>query len=128
MKIVRFVHNGSESYGVLTNDEIIDLPKLSRLKRQPIPSSVEGLVSLGAAAEPMLTELMSELPDTQKKKVTLELKAVTTKAPIAAPPKIVCLGLNYRDHAEEAKATAPDEPIIFMKPRTAIIGPEEPIV
>lgn len=128
MKIVRFVHNGSESYGILTNDEIIDLPKLSRLKRQPIPSSVEGLVSLGAAAEPMLTELMGELPDTQKKKVTLELKAVTIKAPIAVPPKIVCLGLNYRDHAEEAKATAPDEPIIFMKPRTAIIGPEEPIV
>jgi 2-keto-4-pentenoate hydratase/2-oxohepta-3-ene-1,7-dioic acid hydratase in catechol pathway len=36
--------------------------------------------------------------------------------------------LNYRDHAAEQKASLPDEPIIFMKPRTAIIGPDEPIV
>ena len=36
--------------------------------------------------------------------------------------------MNYRDHAEEGKAKIPDEPIIFMKPRTAIIGPEENII
>jgi len=44
------------------------------------------------------------------------------------PPKIICLGLNYRDHAEESKIKIPDEIVIFMKPRTCIIGPDEPIM
>ena len=53
---------------------------------------------------------------------------VALKAPVATPPKILCLGLNYRDHAEEAGLTLPDEPIIFMKPHTTIVGPEQPVV
>jgi len=44
------------------------------------------------------------------------------------PSKIVALGLNYRDHAEEAKARLPQEPLIFLKPATSIIGPGDPIV
>jgi 2-keto-4-pentenoate hydratase/2-oxohepta-3-ene-1,7-dioic acid hydratase in catechol pathway len=44
-------------------------------------------------------------------------------APIAQPTKIVCIGLNYRDHAEETKAQAPEEPILFMKDPSTIVGP-----
>ncbi|MBA7477499.1 putative protein YisK [subsurface metagenome] len=43
------------------------------------------------------------------------------------PSKIVALGLNYRAHAEEAKAKLPNAPLIFLKPSTAVIGPEENI-
>jgi len=43
------------------------------------------------------------------------------------PSKIVALGLNYRAHAEEAKMPIPDAPLIFLKPSTAVIGPEENI-
>jgi 2-keto-4-pentenoate hydratase/2-oxohepta-3-ene-1,7-dioic acid hydratase in catechol pathway len=48
-------------------------------------------------------------------------------APIPDPPKIVCVGLNYRDHAAESGAPIPKEPVLFSKFATAIIGPEEPI-
>jgi len=44
------------------------------------------------------------------------------------PSKIVALGLNYRDHAEEVKMRLPDEPLLFMKPATSVIGPGEGIV
>jgi 2-keto-4-pentenoate hydratase/2-oxohepta-3-ene-1,7-dioic acid hydratase in catechol pathway len=44
------------------------------------------------------------------------------------PSKIVALGLNYRDHAEEMKDDLPDEPLIFLKPSTTVIGPGDPIV
>jgi 2-keto-4-pentenoate hydratase/2-oxohepta-3-ene-1,7-dioic acid hydratase in catechol pathway len=44
------------------------------------------------------------------------------------PSKIVAVGLNYRDHAEEVGAPIPDEPRIFLKPSTAVVGPEESIV
>ncbi|QYH34675.1 fumarylacetoacetate hydrolase family protein [Salinibacterium sp. M195] len=43
-------------------------------------------------------------------------------APIARPGKIVCVGLNYSDHAEETGATLPDEPVIFMKDPSTMVG------
>ena len=43
------------------------------------------------------------------------------------PSKIVCVGLNYRDHAAEQQKALPAEPLLFIKPSTAVIGPGEPI-
>jgi 2-keto-4-pentenoate hydratase/2-oxohepta-3-ene-1,7-dioic acid hydratase in catechol pathway len=48
--------------------------------------------------------------------------------PIERPGKIVCVGLNYRDHAEEQRAELPAEPLLFAKFTTSLIGPGEPIV
>jgi 2-keto-4-pentenoate hydratase/2-oxohepta-3-ene-1,7-dioic acid hydratase in catechol pathway len=48
--------------------------------------------------------------------------------PIERPGKIVCVGLNYRDHAEEQGAELPEEPLLFAKWPNALIGPGEPIV
>jgi len=44
------------------------------------------------------------------------------------PSKIVALGLNYRDHAEEVKMPIPKEPLLFIKPSTSVIGPGEAII
>jgi 2-keto-4-pentenoate hydratase/2-oxohepta-3-ene-1,7-dioic acid hydratase in catechol pathway len=49
------------------------------------------------------------------------------RAPIPRPGKIVCVGLNYRDHAEEAGQPIPEEPILFPKFANSVIGPGEPI-
>jgi 2-keto-4-pentenoate hydratase/2-oxohepta-3-ene-1,7-dioic acid hydratase in catechol pathway len=49
-------------------------------------------------------------------------------APVSDPQKIVCLGLNYRDHAAETRAPIPREPVLFSKYPTALIGPGEAIV
>ncbi|MEM2567692.1 MAG: fumarylacetoacetate hydrolase family protein, partial [Candidatus Bathyarchaeia archaeon] len=61
-------------------------------------------------------------------KNSVPVNGIRLLAPIARPPKIICLGLNYRDHAAEQNAQIPDEPIIFLKPNTTIIGPNENIV
>jgi 2,4-diketo-3-deoxy-L-fuconate hydrolase len=49
-------------------------------------------------------------------------------SPIARPSKIVCIGLNYVDHAKETNTTPPPEPVIFMKSTTALVGPNDNIV
>jgi 2-keto-4-pentenoate hydratase/2-oxohepta-3-ene-1,7-dioic acid hydratase in catechol pathway len=46
-----------------------------------------------------------------------------TGSPVARPGKIVCIGLNYRDHAEETGAVVPDEPVVFLKDPATMIGP-----
>ena len=48
--------------------------------------------------------------------------------PIARPSKIVCVGLNYRDHAKESGMTVPAEPVLFFKSTTAIVGPNDDVV
>lgn len=49
-------------------------------------------------------------------------------SPIARPSKIVCIGLNYMDHARETGATPPPEPVIFLKSTTALCGPNDDII
>jgi len=48
--------------------------------------------------------------------------------PVARPSKIVCIGLNYADHARETGAKIPDEPILFFKATTALCGPDDDLV
>ena len=48
--------------------------------------------------------------------------------PPASPTKIVCIGLNYRDHARELSMEIPDTPVLFLKPPSAIIGQEDKII
>jgi len=49
-------------------------------------------------------------------------------SPIARPSKILCIGLNYADHAKETGATVPTEPVIFMKSTTSLCGPNDNII
>jgi 2-keto-4-pentenoate hydratase/2-oxohepta-3-ene-1,7-dioic acid hydratase in catechol pathway len=55
------------------------------------------------------------------------VKHAVLLAPVV-PSKIVALGLNYRDHAAEMGLAIPDAPIMFLKPTTALVGPDDPIV
>jgi 2-keto-4-pentenoate hydratase/2-oxohepta-3-ene-1,7-dioic acid hydratase in catechol pathway len=59
--------------------------------------------------------------------VFYEEREITRLAPVTRPPKIICLGLNYRDHAMETGAKIPSEPVVFSKYPTAVIGPNAPI-
>ena len=61
---------------------------------------------------------------------TLPKIAVGTRlgSPVARPSKIICIGLNYADHAKETNATPPAEPVIFMKATSAIVGPFDEVV
>ena len=58
----------------------------------------------------------------------LEAEKATLAAPIRRPPKIVCVGLNYRDHAAESGLAIPEVPTVFAKFPTAVIGPRHPII
>ena len=62
-----------------------------------------------------------------------ELPAVGTDGvrigpPVARPGKVVCIGLNYRDHAAETGAAIPAEPVVFMKDPTTVVGPNDTVL
>jgi 2-keto-4-pentenoate hydratase/2-oxohepta-3-ene-1,7-dioic acid hydratase in catechol pathway len=93
-----------------------------------LPEQLEQLIISGLKGIETAERLLENASDKDVKTASLPLSRVRLLAPVASPPKIVCLGLNYRDHAAEQNAQIPNEPIIFMKPRTTIIGPHEDIV
>jgi 2-keto-4-pentenoate hydratase/2-oxohepta-3-ene-1,7-dioic acid hydratase in catechol pathway len=58
----------------------------------------------------------------------VDLDGVRIGPPLARPGKIVCIGLNYADHARESGATAPAEPIVFMKAPNTVVGPDDDVL
>jgi len=92
-------------------------------------------VSLAAPTLPMSTRTLIEHWDTIEQDV-LRLAQTTPPSnepleilcPLDVPGKILCIGLNYRDHAIETNAPIPDEPIVFFKSSNTMIGPTDPIV
>jgi len=129
LKLVRYVSNHRESYAVqISEAQLLDVPILSKSSKEPQPPTLNGFISRGKQGIKAIDDLIRNSAETERKRAIVELKRARILAPVASPPKIICLGLNYRDHAAEQGKPPPDEPIIFMKPRTAVIGPDEAIV
>jgi len=145
MRLVSFTANGQKSIGVLTDDKIIDVISACRIHRSKLGSDA-GIVEspdmvrfleLGEAGVETARRAVSMVegmsPDTLREaaetdRLVHDLGSVRLHAPVSNPRKIVCLGLNYSDHAKEAGKPQPKEPILFSKPATAIADPEQPIV
>lgn len=74
-------------------------------------------------------ELIEVIEGNQALQVGADAGAAADIQPLApvSPSKVICVGLNYRKHAQEMDKTIPDEPLMFMKPPTAVIGPGQHI-
>ncbi|HYV68146.1 MAG TPA: fumarylacetoacetate hydrolase family protein [Myxococcales bacterium] len=134
MKLVRFSTNGREPrLGAIQGDRIADLQaslaatltrrgvlRAGEIAAALVPASTRAFLEGGAAAEDAIAGI--------KEWVTVPAASARLHAPINDPGKFICIGLNYRDHAEEANQPIPKEPPIFAKWSNAIIDPGEPIL
>lgn len=75
-----------------------------------------------------LTRLMAWLANESAETPRVNASAVRLAPAIARPSKIICIGLNYADHARETGATPPAEPVVFFKATTAWAGPNDDLV
>jgi 2-keto-4-pentenoate hydratase/2-oxohepta-3-ene-1,7-dioic acid hydratase in catechol pathway len=128
VRVARYVYEDRECYGILEQQSLFCLPDLAEQFKLKLPERLEDFVVLGEQAVKTAEELLKEIDSEYAESLSVPIDEVSFLAPITAPPKIICLGLNYLDHAAETDAAVPKEPIIFMKPRTAIIGPNEHII
>ena len=128
MKIARYRYRNEESYGVINQQTILSLPALAKRFKKELPQKIEGFIAQGKETIETAEDLIKNANTSDIKSVSAPLSAVSLLAPISYPPKIICLGLNYFDHAAETNSRVPDEPIIFMKPHTAITGPNQKII
>ncbi len=102
------------------HDVIVDLHRAD----PALPVDAISFLAEGASARARATEVLSAPPA----HAIREYDAEHLTAPIPRPGKIICIGLNYRDHAAESAQAVPDYPTVFAKYATCIIGPREAIV
>jgi len=113
MKLIRFGEAGKEKTGVIINDKKYDTSAFGEDYGESFFEN-DGLTRLSYFLEDSLLPEITE--------------DVRLGCPLGRPSKIVCIGLNYIDHARETNATPPTEPVIFMKSTTAITGPFDNII
>jgi 2,4-didehydro-3-deoxy-L-rhamnonate hydrolase len=115
MKLIRWINGNKTSTGIIVNDEYFDTSSFGEDYNEQFFES-DGLDRLQKFAE------------SNKDKLPKLSKDIRLASPVARPSKIVCIGLNYADHAKETNAQIPKEPIIFFKSTTALIGPNDDVI
>lgn len=115
MKLLRFGDLGKERPAVLLNDEIVDVSSFGEDYGETF-FETDGLNRL----QTWLKDNFSGLPRVNPSQ--------RIGAPFTRPSKIICIGLNYSDHAKETGAQVPPEPVIFFKSTSAITGPNDNVV
>jgi acylpyruvate hydrolase len=122
MKLVTFARDGAVRLGALRNraghQTVVDLNQAE----PGLPADMLGFLEAGDAARQLAESVVA------RAQADIDLADVVLKAPVPRPGKIICIGLNYRDHAEETGQAIPEYPTVFSKYSTAAIGPLEPIV
>jgi 2,4-didehydro-3-deoxy-L-rhamnonate hydrolase len=115
MKLIRFGEVGQEKTGVIIGDDYFDTSSFGEDYSEKFFEN-NGL------------ERLQQFVASNKEKLPKVSKDTRLGCPFTRPSKIICIGLNYADHARETGAAIPTEPIIFFKSTTAIIGPNDTVV
>ncbi len=116
MKLIRFGEPGHEKPGVILSDG-------TRVDASGFGSDYDESFFGGDG----LARLRAWV-DQQGRQAPAVPESVRLGAPIARPSKIICIGLNFRDHAEESNMALPAEPVVFFKATSAYTGPDDDVV
>jgi 2-keto-4-pentenoate hydratase/2-oxohepta-3-ene-1,7-dioic acid hydratase in catechol pathway len=136
MKLVSFRtdENSGVSAGIETTGGIAEAWRVADLAGIAARSSIKldsarAVVALGRTELALLAATAESSQEALKSEGVLHsVASIKLGPPIPDPGKIVCLGLNYRDHAEEAGLAAPSAPMFFAKFANSLVGPTDPIV
>jgi 2-keto-4-pentenoate hydratase/2-oxohepta-3-ene-1,7-dioic acid hydratase in catechol pathway len=124
MHLVTYEHNGARRLGALAasdgRDVVIDLS----LAAPGLPDDMIAFLAGGEASRAIAARAIADPPPA----AVLDRQAVRLLAPVPRPGKIICIGLNYRDHAAESGQAVPEYPTVFAKYASCIIGTGAPII
>jgi len=125
MRLVSFAYEGELRLGAIKEEPsgeqiVVDLNRAN----PRLPQEIIGFLSLGDQARVLASEALLAVPPS----AAMSLSRVQLKAPIPKPGKIICIGLNYLDHAIESGQEVPEYPTVFAKFSNCVIGHKEAIV
>ncbi|MCE2438207.1 MAG: fumarylacetoacetate hydrolase family protein [Candidatus Latescibacteria bacterium] len=116
MRLLTFEYQGSRRVGVRAGGSVVDVSRVD----PDIPPDLVSLLEAGPAA-------LAAAVEASERGEGIDAGAVRVVAPIQKPEKVLCIGLNYADHAAESNMPIPSEPVVFSKFSSTIIGPGDAI-
>ena len=117
MRLVTYGESGQERIGAVVGSEIVDIQSADA----SLPGTVLGVLEAEAV------EAVSRAVESGAGTRT-PLEGTRLVSPIPRPPKIVCVGLNYLDHATEQNMPLPEHPLLFSKATSSVVGPYDDVV
>lgn len=122
MKLLSIDKGNKQSLGVKTDTGIVDVERaLSLYPAENVATTVMEVIENGPEGVMQLAEFMTHLPD-QDDRIVIDPNGLAWGPAVPEPNKIICIGLNYRKHADETKMPYPDQPILFSKFNNALTG------
>lgn len=90
---------------------------------------VDGVKTFGLLENNQVSEISGDVfqEDYLVTSKTYQLKDIQLLSP-CEPSKVVCVGLNYKDHAKEVNLPLPEQPLLFLKPPTSVVGPNDDVI
>lgn len=136
MKLVTFTHKNSDpKLGIFNNDTVLDLETFGHKHNEEFPKTMLELIDMGLEEVSRIAEIVKTSSENAIASASLPLNEIQLLAPIPKPRKnIIGIGLNYTEHVAESARTLdtsnelPQQPVIFSKPPTAVIGTGEAIL
>ncbi len=116
MRLLTFEYQGSQRVGVRSGDSIVDVSRVD----PDVPPDLVRLLEAGPDA-------LAAAEEAAERGEGIHAGDVHVSAPIGKPDKVLCIGLNYADHAAESNMPIPSEPVVFSKFSSTIIGPGDAI-
>lgn len=124
MRLIAFERNGSAALGVRDGQRLLDLSRID----PGLPADVSAVLRDRDGGLERLRDLASAAPADSWEALDDAVAMRRHLPPARRAGKILCLGLNYVDHAAEAGLTKPDYPVVFMRAATSLAGHGHPIV
>lgn len=135
MKLVTYSRNQQPRLGAVAGDQIVDLADLAAAEGRQLPSDMLAFIEASPAALSLARELLERRAGNWPAGSAMALAGARLLAPIQRPTKgVFGVGLNYAKHVDESSRTMqtqsdiPQYPVIFIKPATAVVGPNDAIV
>ncbi|MBE99126.1 fumarylacetoacetate hydrolase family protein [Flavobacterium coralii] len=136
MKLVTYrINHTPARLGFVEGEMIVDAEKLGHIKQSPLPDNMLDFIDLGIDGINHAIQLLNTATKEELLDCSIPMGNATLMAPIPKPRKnIFGIGLNYTEHVAESARTLdtskelPQEPVVFSKPTSAVIGPEENII
>jgi acylpyruvate hydrolase len=146
MKLVTYGHRGVQRVGLLEREHVIDVnraytvllaqrgdPRAEAMADALVPADMIGILEAGERAQAAIREAEGYVREglgsgeqadgLMRDGVVFMHREVALRAPIPRPGKLILLGLNYRDHAEETGQKIPEVPTLFAKYNNSVVGP-----
>lgn len=120
MKLLTIRKNLEYSIGVATEFGVLDLGAAADHFRLPVPKTVDDLIQAGTNGSKKVEELLFKAKVENDRSLYISESKINYGPCVTSPEKIVCVGLNYRKHAEESGMNIPTSPVLFGKFKNAL--------